>query len=93
MAKAKSISDPPDGFKRGLTVEHIMLSIDVISDKTSAGQFDDSCANAVKNTLHTYQGVQFVIADVIYKHTKIEHHADACECFYCKAKGLTKKPI
>lgn len=45
-SEASVISDPQGGgFKKGFTIEHIMLSITVVSTKDSAGQFDDSCAN------------------------------------------------
>ncbi len=73
-----------EGFEKGLTIEHILLSITIVSTKDSAGQFDDSCANAVNRTLKEYHGVQRVDAQVLYNHTKIENHANECECGKCK---------
>lgn len=71
------------GFEKGLTVEHVLLSVTLVSDKTSAGQFDDSCARAVEQKLKEYRGMKRVEAKVLYNHTKIENHPDRCDCGYC----------
>lgn len=68
----------------GLTIEHILLSVTVISTKESAGQFDDSAAFLVKEGLVTYHGVRHVDARVQYEHTKIEKHPLGCECGLCE---------
>jgi hypothetical protein len=73
-----------EGFERGLTVEHILLSVTIVSTKESAGQFDDSCANQLEKAMKEYHGVQRVRADVLYNHTKIVMHSNDCECGICK---------
>jgi hypothetical protein len=75
-----------EGFERGLTVEHVMLSVTVISTKKSCGQFDDSCAYQLKKALYDYAGVKEVRTQVLYNHTKIEQHANECQCGYCNAE-------
>lgn len=75
------------GFDKGLTVEHVMLSITVVSTKESAGQFDDSIAGVVRRELVKHHGVVDVLPEVLYKHTKIEQHSNGCECGYCKPRG------
>lgn len=74
------------GFDKGLTVEHVMLSVTVVSTKESAGQFDDSIAGIVRRELMKYHGVISVLPEVLYKHTKIEQHPNECECGYCKPR-------
>jgi hypothetical protein len=81
--RAISPFDPKEGFKKGFTIEHILLSITVISTKEGAGQFDDSCAHIVAKGLKEYHGVVDVLPEVLYKHTKIEQHADCCGCGLC----------
>lgn len=76
--------NPPTGFESGLTVEHILLSITVVSNKESAGQFDDSAAYQVQKGLNEYHGVERVDVQVLYPHTKIVNHANQCECGICK---------
>lgn len=75
---------PPTGFEHGLTIEYVMLSVTVVSNKESAGQFDDSIAHLIEKHLPEYHGVTRVDAQVLYKHTKIEHHVDRCECGVCQ---------
>lgn len=70
-------------YHDGLTVEHILLSITVVSNKESAGQFDDSCAHQVVKNLMEYHGVKSVRAEVFYQHTKIEQHVEGCQCGNC----------
>lgn len=72
-----------EGFEGGLTVEHILLSITIVSNKESAGQFDDSCAYQIQKNLMEYHGVKSVDAQVLYNHTKIENHPNRCECGHC----------
>lgn len=67
----------------GLTIEHILLSVTIVSNKESAGQFDDSCARIVEKNLKEYHGIERVDARVQYNHTKIEHHLIGCECHHC----------
>ncbi len=81
-----------EGFENGLTVEHILLSVTIVSTKESAGQFDDSCAHAVQKTLKEYHGVKSVEAQVLYEHTKIEKHADHCKCGHCEPPSLSPQP-
>lgn len=76
-----------EGFETGFTVEHIMLSITVISTKESAGQFDDSCAYIVEKGLNEYHGVVRSQTEVLYKHTKIEQHPNDCTCGFCDPDG------
>lgn len=73
----------------GLTIEHILLSVTVVSGKDSAGQFDDSAAFLVGRELLTYHGVQCVDAKVQYDHTKIEKHLVGCECHWCELAART----
>ncbi len=70
--------------KPGLTIEHVLLSVTVVSNRHSAGQFDDSCASIVNRELSEYHGVERVEAKVLYEHTKIEKHIHGCECGKCK---------
>ena len=77
-----------EGFESGLTVEHIMLSVTIISTKESAGQFDDSCAYQLEKAMKEYHGVVRVDARVLYKHTKIENHPNECSCGVCKPEVL-----
>lgn len=72
-----------EGFRRGLTIEHVLISVSVISTKESAGQFDDSIAGLVERGLKEYRGVKAVGTTVLYQHGKIEQHADNCVCHYC----------
>lgn len=67
-------------------MEHILISVTIVSDKTSAGQFDDSCAHHIEKNLAEYKGVKNVDAQVLYKHTKIEQHVENCVCHYCTQK-------
>lgn len=76
-----------EGFETGFTVEHIMLSVTIVSTKESAGQFDDSCAHQVEKAMKAYHGVVQVIPEVLYKHTKIEQHPNECTCGYCDPDG------
>jgi len=85
---AVTISEQPKG---SMTIEHILLSITITSDETSAGQFDDSCAYRVQETMNKYHGVKSVDAEVLYKHTKIEHHVHGCSCHYCE-KAISEQP-
>lgn len=73
-----------EGFERGFTVEHVLLSVTIVSTKESAGQFDDSCAHLIEKHLMDYHGVVRVEAKVHYKHTKIDMHANDCGCGICK---------
>lgn len=75
------------GFETGYTVEHVMLSVTIISTKESAGQFNDSCAHILQKRLMEYHGVKRVIPEVLYKHTKIENHSNECACGYCDPDG------
>jgi len=68
---------------KGKFVEHIMLSISIVSDRTSAGQFDDSCAYTIEKALSEYHGIKSVSAEVLYHHTKIEEHSENCACHFC----------
>jgi len=70
--------------ENGLTVEHILLSITVVSTKESAGQFDDTCARIVERELMKYHGIKTVDARVQYQHTKIEKHFEGCNCQHCQ---------
>lgn len=70
-----------------MTVEHILLSIAVTSDETSAGPFDDSCASILERELMKYQGVKRVRPDVLYRHSHIEHHLEPCHCYFCDLKN------
>lgn len=84
---AASVSHPAPSdneFKNGLTVEHVLLSVTVVSTKESCGQFDDSIAHIIRKGLAEYHGVVRSMPEVLYKHTKIEMHANECECGYCK---------
>lgn len=72
-----------EGFENGLTIEHIMLSVTVVSTKESAGQFDDSIAYQIQKVMPEYHGVKTVVAKVLYEQTKIEKHANHCECPFC----------
>ena len=76
------------GFENGLTIEHVLLSVTVVSNKESAGQFDDSIARIVECGLAEYHGVIRVDANVQYNHTKIEHHPNGCECGKCKPTAI-----
>lgn len=78
-----SVPADPIGFERGFTIEHVMLSVTVVSKEGSAGQFDDSIAHLVRKHLPEYFGVVDVLPEVLYKHTKIEQHRKGCECGYC----------
>lgn len=73
----------PTGLQAGLTIEHILLSVTVVSTKESAGQFDDSAARQAQKALMEYHGVKSVNAQVLYDHTKIEQHVEGCECGKC----------
>lgn len=72
-----------EGFENGLTVEHVLLSVTIVMDKTAVGQLDDSSARAVQRAIEDYCGVRYVDAKVLYNHTKIEHHPNHCECGIC----------
>lgn len=76
------------GFETGYTVEHVMLSVTIISTKGSAGQFDDSCSHVLIKGLKEYHGVERVLSEVLYKHTKIENHSNECTCGYCDPDGI-----
>ena len=78
------ISDPQAGFRNGLTVEHILLSVTVVSTKESAGQFDDSASYLLRKHLKEYHGVKTVEAQALYCHSKVEQHSDGCQCGHCK---------
>lgn len=73
-----------EGFEKGFTVEHVLLSVTIVSTKESAGQFDDSCAHLIEKHLKEYHGIVRVDAQVHYKHTKIDMHSNGCECGICK---------
>ena len=75
----------PEGFEFGKTIEHIMLSVTVVSTNRIC-QYDDTCAGIIRRTLKEYGGVMAVNAEVLYKHTKTEVHPDGCECHYCTMK-------
>lgn len=79
---ALSKLEPPDS-KPGFTIEHILLSVTIVSTSESAGQFDDSCASILRRELAKYNGVTEVLPEVQYKHTKIEVHQDGCVCGIC----------
>lgn len=79
MTHESITENPPEG----LTIEYILLSVTVVSNKESAGQFDDSCARLVEKHLREYHGVERVEARVQYEHTKIMKHPAVCECQYC----------
>lgn len=72
------------GFDKGLTVEHILLSVTVVSTKESAGQFDDTCAGILRRELAHYHGIVRVEPTVLYNHTKIDQHPNGCDCGICK---------
>lgn len=61
--------------------------VTVVSDKTSAGQFDESCARTIEKLLPEYHGVRLVEAKIAYNHTKIEQHSKTCSCYFCKPLG------
>lgn len=71
------------GFEKGLTIEHVLLSVTVVSTKESAGQFDDAIAYLIEKHLKEYHGIVRVDAQVQYKHTKIENHSNGCQCEIC----------
>lgn len=74
--------EPPDS-KPGFTIEHILLSVTVVSTSESAGQFDDTCSGIIRRELAKYHGVTEALSEVQYKHTKIEVHQDGCQCGIC----------
>jgi hypothetical protein len=80
-----SIAPPiePTGFETGLTVEHILLSVTIVSTKESAGQFDDSCAHQLQKAMMTYHGVKTAHVTVFYEHGKVKQHSNTCECGHC----------
>lgn len=77
-----------EGFETGYTVEHVMLSVTIVSTKASAGQFDDSCSYVLIEGLKKYHGIERVLPEVLYKHTKIENHPNECTCGYCDPDGV-----
>lgn len=80
-----STPETPEGnIKAGLTIEHVLLSVTIVSNKESAGQFDDSCSHILERELKTYHGILRVESKVLYEHTKIEYHHEGCECGKCK---------
>lgn len=74
----------PIGFERGLNVEHVLLSVTIVSTKEGAGQFDDTCASQLEKALRDYHGVKRVEAKVLYAHSKVEEHANDCQCGKCR---------
>lgn len=77
----------PEGFEFGKSIEHILLSITVVSTNRIC-QYDDTCAGIIWRTLKEYGGVQAVNAEVLYKHTKIETHPAGCDCHYCTMRNF-----
>lgn len=78
------VTNPQFGFDKGLTIEHVLLSVTIVSTKESCGQFDDSCSFILVRALREYHGVVRVDVEVLYQHTKIEQHPNECECDKCK---------
>lgn len=85
------LTNPQFGFDKGLTLEHVLLSITIVSTKESCGQFDDSCSFILERALKEYNGVVNVDSKVLYQHTKIEQHTNECECGYCKPAPVAGK--
>lgn len=82
--KLHSLTEPPAGFEKGLTIEHVLLSVTIVSNKESAGQFDDSCASQLEAAMLKYHGIERIEAKVLYQHTKIENHVNDCHCGKCR---------
>lgn len=91
-APSGSISEPsePEGCGVGLTIEHVLLSVTIVSNKDSAGQFDDSCSRILERELLAYHGIQRIDARVLYEHTKIEKHSLGCECGKCQPQPMAR---
>ncbi len=71
-----------------LTAEHILLSIVIMHEPSSAGQLDDSCARQVEEQIKRYHGVRSVDARVLYNHSKRDVHVENCQCHLCDPKPL-----
>lgn len=67
----------------GFTVEHVLLSVAVVSVSRLA-QYDDSCAHILKKAFREYGEVRFVEPNVIYNHTTSEIHQVGCGCFLAR---------
>lgn len=78
-----TLTETPQGFEEGKTVEHIMLCVTVVSTNRII-QYDDSAARILKKQLMEYKGVKSVSANVLYNHTKTEQHSNGCGCHFCE---------
>lgn len=90
-----SIIEPPsmEGFEKGLSVEHILLSVTVVHTNRII-QYDDSCINILKRTLEDdYNGVQRVDVKVHYDHGQTHIHPNNCECGICKPATNQSTPL
>lgn len=74
------------------TIEYILLSITVVHSEDSCGQVDDAAAGILKRELLTYHGINFVEANVLYKHTKREQHPLNCSCHFCTLSQQAGSP-
>jgi len=72
----------PDGFEKGFSVEHILLSVTVVHTNRIM-QYDDSAARILEKELLTYNGIKSVNAKAQYDHGKTDIHANGCECGKC----------
>lgn len=67
-----------------MTIEHILLSVTVVSTNKLI-QYDDSVARIVERGLKdNYNGVVRVKAEVFYNHGQHQIHVDHCGCGQCK---------
>lgn len=82
MEENQRLREPKTGFEAGFTVEHILLSVTVVSTNKII-QYDDSVAMILADGLREYTGVESVKADVLYQHTKVETHPNSCTCHFC----------
>lgn len=88
---AEAAVKPPEGFERGFTIEHILLSITVVHTNKIM-QYDDSCAHLIRKHLEEYNGVVRVDANVLYNHTKVDAHQKGCECGICQPTQSKDNP-
>lgn len=80
---AACVPPDPDPFEDGLTVEHILITVDVVH-RNKIIQYDDSCAHIINTYLKgNYAGVVTVNAQAKYDHCKVENHPKGCECHWC----------
>ncbi len=79
--KTESIETTPP-FRKGLQIEHILLSVTVVHTNEIM-QYDDSCNHLIGKGLKEYNGVVSVQAETLYKHGKTDIHPEGCECGHC----------